>query len=919
MTARRAAGWIFFTVGIVLALLGGWRWSHKHPTAAPPLLRSAKNADVLLITLDTTRADHLGCYGGDPEATPNLDRLARRGALFENAIATAPITLPSHTSMLTGLYAIHHGIRNNGMFSLTEGTQTLAEVLHGRGYATGAFVSAAVLADRYGLDRGFDVYDDDLSQGRSSGRHSVPERRGDLTVAAALDWLQQVPEGRPFFCWLHLYDPHSPYDPPPDTRRRFPGDPYTGEISFADALVGKVLDRLEGLGRLSRTLVSVIADHGEGLGEHGEQTHAILLYGATMHVPWVLAGPHIPAGLRVETPVSGADVAPTLAALVAAPPPNRHDLDGLSAVPLLTGGGGSRQQRTLYSETLLPRYQYGWQPLYAVRRGQWELVSGRRRELFDIDHDPRELTDVAGAEQAVTEALVADLEEYVGSEAESPTAGARLELSRSEVDQLQALGYLGADAVPRPDPPDPRDLIGAHVAMERARSLSSRGHAEEAIAALDSMLAEDPGNVSAITLRAQLTFQLGRFDEAQQTIERCLAVDPDNATAYATMARLELARKHPQRALQAARAGSHARGAFETLNVLQAEALSALGRRDEAIALLEQRLEEHPNDADLLAARARQALTRGDQDDAERLLRRAVAADALHGESSLTLATLLEDTGRSAEAAQVLEDLLRIDPGNPGALAALGRVRLADPERARPYLEEAVRLNPSRFEPLVSLGICYLKLELTDKAEAALRRALALHPDDVRCRNNLAIALLLERRLGDAERELRDILAAAPRFAEAHNNLALVLREQGRTRQAEESAREALRLSPRLRDASLTLATILHDGKRYEEEMAVLAPLYEAEPDNGELAARYGLAAAGGGLWGRAEPLLEQAQSVFPNHPEVLMATARCAEAQGQGPRAIKLYERVAQVAAEGPLRSEALAAVERLARSVQE
>jgi arylsulfatase A-like enzyme/Flp pilus assembly protein TadD len=909
---KRIAGWLFAIVGIVLLAWGAATWLRAPGGGTSVKSRAGDN--LLLITLDTTRADHIGCYGGDERVTPNIDRLAENGVVFEQVTATAPITLPSHTSMLTGLDPIHHGVRNNGMFTLPEDRQTLAHMLRDRGYATAAFVSASVLATRYGLDAGFDTYDDDLSRGRSMGAHAVPERRGDLTVAAALEWLESVPESRPFFCWIHLYDPHAPYDPPVAFRRRFPDDPYTAEIAFADSLVGRVLEALDASGRLSRTVVSLASDHGEGLGEHGENTHAILLHQATLRVPWIISSTRMPHGTRISIPVSGSDVAPTLAGLVGVKAPNRRQSDGVSAIPLIERPSTAPTGRRLLAETLLPHYQYGWQPLYAVRVDNWQLISGRRQELFDLGRDPRELSDLSSAEPTVLADLTRELEEILEQAPDQDSANARLSLSRSEIDKLQALGYLGAEAAARPEPPDPRDLIGAHVHMERARNLSSRGNSVEAIAQLDRMLAQDPGNVSGLTMRAQLLVGLERYDEAEQNLAQCIAIDPDNAQAYAIMTRLEMARGRPERALELAEIGAGTRGAFETLYVLQAAALERLGRGDEASRLLDQRLELHPDDADLLTARAEIHLRAGETDSAEELLRRAVDGDALHLGSAVTLANLLESQGRIDEASAVLEGLLRVDPGHPVALAALGRVRLDDPERARPILEEAVRLNPTRFEPLASLGMCYLRLEMPHRAEATLRRALELRPNDLRASNNLAVSLFLQSRPEEAAELLRQLMRRAPEFAEAHNNLALVLHAEGRDVEAEQAAREALRLQPGYRDSTLTLAAILHDSGRHQEAADRLRELVQDNPDDLQAAARCGVALEAAGDCAEAAPLLERGLEVYPNEPELLISAARCADRLGEKSRAVRFYERAAQVSPEGPLREESQAAIERLA-----
>jgi arylsulfatase A-like enzyme/Flp pilus assembly protein TadD len=913
MGIKRLAALAVLLIGIAITAWAVWN-SLPRSTRAAVRVRPSPGANVLLITLDTTRADHLGCYGGDAEVTPTLDSLAAGGVLFEQALATAPITLPSHASMLTGMSPLQHGVRNNGMFTLPESVETLADTLSAKGYDTAAFVSASVLARRYGLGRSFGHYDDDLSQGRHHGNRMVPERPGDVTLAAALEWFEGREGNSPFFCWFHLYDPHQAYDPPPEFRRRFVNDPYTAEIAFADAVIGELLAYLEEHHLLDETIVTVVGDHGEGLGEHGETTHAILLHQATLRVPWILAGPRLPKAVRISTPVGGADVAPTLATLVGVRPPNAGSGDGRSLLPILRGNPEGFEDRPLYAETMLPHFQYGWSPLQAVRRGPWELVNGRRHELFNLDRDPRELVDVAERQSREADDLLETLVRInAGFEEPESESGARIEMSRSERENLEALGYLGTETPPRSDPPDPRDLVGAHRHMERARLFGSAGQLEEAVAEIDSMLDLDPDNSSALMTRADFLIQDSRFDEAEATLERFLVVDPSNANAYAMMARLELLRGNPERALLVARTGKDARGAFNTLKVLEARALTALERRAEAEDLLDDALAEAPEDADLLTARASHYLFRRDIDRAEEMLREAVAIDAFHLQARLRLTELLEMSGRLEEAAEVIEDLLKANPGQPDALAALGRVRLVDPQAARPYLEEAVRLNPGRFDPLFNLGLCQLHLGQPEKGEASLRRALELRPGNPLCRNNLAIALTMQGRFDEAEAVLQALIAENPDFVDAYNNLALALVRAGRGAEAEEMARHALDLEPGRLDASLTLAEILHAQERYEEAADLLGPLAESN-SSPELDARYGMALEAVGDHATAQPLLRRALTVYSSELDLVLAAARCEEAVGDISSAMALYERAAKMAPPGRNRDEALAGVDRLA-----
>jgi choline-sulfatase len=341
--------------------------------------------NILLVTLDTTRADRIGAYGYGAAQTPRLDGLARRGVLFERALSAAPITLPAHTSLMTGAYPFTHGVRNNGTFSLGDTVPTLATTLQAAGYRTAAFVSAFVLDRRFGLARGFDVYDD----------RAPLERRGDRTAAAACEWLDaRAADPAPFFVWLHLYDAHDPYDPPPPFREAFAGRPYDGEIAFDDQAIGSVLDRLERIGRLPATIVAVVADHGESLGEHGEDTHAVFIYESTLRVPMILAGPaRLPAGRHVKSTVRGIDLAPTLLDLARQPP--LRGAQGQSLMPLVEGTSAAAAPVSAYSESYFPLLYMNWAPLRSIQDERWKFIDAPAPELYDLQHDPMEQTNLA--------------------------------------------------------------------------------------------------------------------------------------------------------------------------------------------------------------------------------------------------------------------------------------------------------------------------------------------------------------------------------------------------------------------------------------------------------------------------------------------------------------------------------------------
>src|SRR6266511_2063601 len=333
--------------------------------------------NVLLITLDTMRADHLGCYGSRTNGTPSIDRLARQGVRFAQVDSAVPLTLPSHATILTGLFPQRHGLRLNGAGTLRLSIDTLATIFSRRGFRTGAFVGSFVLDHRFGLGRGFGAYDDAVARDPKGGAASLDAERPAAAVAdAALAWLRETGT-RPFFGWVHFYDPHAPYAPPQPYAQT-----YDGEIAYVDAQVGRLLASID----RSRTIVAVVGDHGEGLGEHGEATHGLLLYESTLRVPLIISAPSLRPRV-VREPISTTDLAPTLAALAGAPM-NVVRLDGRDLSRDLLGKR-EPAQRDIYAETQYP-LTFGWNDLTSFRRDGKKLISGARDELFDLDRDPHE-------------------------------------------------------------------------------------------------------------------------------------------------------------------------------------------------------------------------------------------------------------------------------------------------------------------------------------------------------------------------------------------------------------------------------------------------------------------------------------------------------------------------------------------------
>ena len=607
----------------ILAIAVGWIAAGCGPDGEPDPSRGAPPAErpsVVLVTLDTTRADRLGCYGRADAGTPHLDALAARGVRFETARTAAPITLPAHATILTGLYPMSHGVHDNGIASLGPSARTLPELLQDEATSTGAFVAAFVLSDRFGLDQGFSRYDEVPNTRLLSGG-LMEERPADQVVDAALAWLAEVRGW--FFLWVHLFDPHHPYAPPAPFATRFAGDPYQGEIAFADQELGRLFRAVDA--RDGEVVFAVTADHGESLGEHGEATHAAFVYDATMRVPLILAGAGVPTGAVVQDPVATVDVAPTLLELSAVEPPS--GLDGVSLVPLFTGGE-VRRPRPILLETYWGYLNHGWSPLLAVCDETRKLIDAPRAELYDLVADPGE--EVNRFEVTDKGALAMRRAARAAWGRRTSLASSR-QLTPEERRTLDQMGYLGdaseAGDVPLPggDRPDPKERIALLDLQNEALDLLSRfdhtgdaSHLDRAIEGLSEGLRTSPNGAILNEFMALALAKRGDHRAAIPHFKKCLAVRPDNLDARFGLA------------YSLVHSGDPTRGRRELLRCLEQEPSfvkaarllavihEGYGAVDEAIANWQYFVDHYPFD-DGEASHARRELLRlKEQRDAER-------------------------------------------------------------------------------------------------------------------------------------------------------------------------------------------------------------------------------------------------------------------------------------------------------------
>ncbi len=831
------------------ALLLGLLACGCRPGPAPPAAAAEPSAaagapdpadlSFLLITLDTTRADHLEPYGAGGAETPSLRALAQQGVLFEHAYATTPVTLPSHASILTGLYPPRHGVRDNGIHYLDEGHATLAEILAGQGLRTAAFVSAAVLDRRFGLGRGFATYDDDLRAGRPREPRMNAERGAGATVDAARTWLDGLGAGERYFLWVHLFDPHATYTPPEPWAQRFRDRPYAGEIAYMDAELGRLLAHPRSARQ--KTLTMVIADHGESLGEHGEDTHAMLAYDATLRIPWLVRLPGSGGGHRVGRPVSQVDVLPTALELLGL---GEHaaglDLDGVSQAAAIRGTVDSAPPaddgRVLYAETLVPWTTYGWAPLRSVRRGRLKLIEAPTPELYDLEADPGERINLHAERPRDADALSRALVELAGAEA--TVAAAARPLPSDTRRRLESLGYVtGSGAQKRRHPPDPKQVIDLHLTIERATELLYRQDPAAAVAELRRAVARDRDNLAALRNLARGLAALGRFDEAVRVARRALALAPESPDLHTSAGVIEAARGERSRALELFDAALTLDPRWIDARVEKALVLAQLGRLDEAAELMRGVLAEDPDEARAQVGVAELAeLPAGELAAAEQRLRRVSARDPFLSEAWLALGRVLDAAGRPRDAEGTYREGLTKLPddarlhGHLGALLA----RAGADDAALRHLARARQLSPAGLPAVHSAkAAIHLRRREWGAAEAEARLLLELTPEHGTGWNQLAVALEEQGRVEAALAAFDRGRAADPGHWRGRFNRALLLRKLERWPEAAAAFSEVLQQVPEHAGSHYELG-LLHAGPLADPRRARshLRACLEAEPDH---------------------------------------------------------------------------------------
>jgi arylsulfatase A-like enzyme/Tfp pilus assembly protein PilF len=723
------------------------------------------NLNLLLITIDTLRADHLGCYGYKGVETPNIDKLAEKGTRFVNTYAQVPFTLPSHASLFTSTYPMWNGVRDSAGPPLPEESLTLAEVLKQNGYATAAFTAAFVVDSFFQLNQGFDTYFDNFPPRDSSlapGEEGGLQRRADEVLAPALGWIDKNAEKK-FFTWVHFYDPHHPYDPPEPYRSQYRGHPYDGEIAYVDSVIGKLFNFLSEKRLTEKTLIAIVSDHGEALGEHSESYHGYYLYDSTLRVPFILSIP----GLRGQTPqvalpVSLLDLAPTLLQVLGIPRPS--PMQGRSLLASILGK--EQDPEPIYSESLFANLHFGWGTLYAVRLGHHKLIQSKRPELFDLEKDPGEKVNRLTENRALANTFKEKLEVIATRYRRDTPEKATPRLSEEALNKLRALGYIGAPSEATRsmtnDLPDPKDRIQLYNLYLRAASQQGNGRLEEAATTYLQMLQQDPTPSIVHHQLGSVYFKMKKYPMAVESFQAALKL---NAKADTSI--LALARTYGE-----------------------------MGKYPEAVSGYERSLALKPDDPANLNNLAVIFMKMGSWDKAKETLERAVGLGSPLKESFYHLGVCYQRDRRLDEAAAQFRKAIEIDSRFAGAYYNLG-VIYAQQGKENAAVEEfkkAVEAKPNFAEPHFNLGSIYARQDKLTAAAAEFEIAVELRPNFAEAHFNLGTVYARQARLDDAIAEYKKATAIQPSFAKAHRGLAKIYEQKGMEEEANAEAEIAQKL-----------------------------------------------------------------------------------------------------------------------------
>lgn len=743
------------------------RFEYESPDPVKPVAPTrpvGEKPNVLLITLDTARRDRFSAYGYEKPTTPNVDELAREGMLFEDCMASSPVTLPSHTTILTGLEPYQHGVRNNGTFTLDEHFTTVAERLGEEGYATGAVVAAFPVIRRFGLYQGFETYDDTLTTAVPGT--PVPQRLAEQVTPRGISWIREH-AAEPWFLWIHYFDPHDPYLPPSPWAEEFPESPYDGEMAYMDAHLGGLFRELKRMGQWDSTFIVLVADHGEGLGDHYESTHSLFIYNTTIEVPLILKLPRSPAWeapafweRRVEGLVATTDIVPTILDVVGAD--GGSALPGSSVIPLVRDGQSVRE--TAYLETLVPELDYGWSPYFGLRTASWKLISGPNPELYEVARDPDELRNLYEKERSQAESMEQTLLEMT----RDSRLAATISMSQETVEALRSLGYAGGGGVRASgELKDTKEMLWALEAFDDARLSMQQGDMQQVIDILQNVLSRDEANRFAMRMLSYALVVSKYEERGARVCRRILDNEPEAADRAVVRLRY-------------------------------ADALVGAGRTEEALREAESLLSEDPPVVEARLVQARALAARGDMEDAVGILRDMEITVPQSPDPVKTLARIYEDQGRREDAERAYSQGIRTFPRDPDLLAGLGGIKVEqnNPEEAIGLLKDALTLDPTNARANLYMGLFQVRAQKPEEAMLSFQRAVKKEPGNARYHSTLASHCYAGRHYDQAVAHFTAAIELGSNEQNTFAGLGMTYARLNRSREAREMLEKALDMNP---------------------------------------------------------------------------------------------------------------------------
>jgi len=778
---------------LVLFVVGGW-WLLGRSTPDPHNIRN-----VVLISIDTCRADYLSCYGYPRKTTPNIDQIAAEGIRFENVISPVPITLPAHSSMLTGTLPPYHGVHDNMDYQLGPPNQTLAEILKDNGFKTAAFVGAFVLHEQFGLAQGFDSYNDHFEETHNS--IGINERKAGETSRLAGAWIEEHREEN-FFLFLHYYDPHKSYEPPDPFAARFSDNPYAGEIAYTDDCIGQVLAKLKQLELYDSTLIIVTSDHGEMLGEHGELTHSYYIYQGVLKVPLVFKLPGTNPTQVVEHPASVVDIVPTICGLLDIAPPSEAGAQGRDLSGSWGVQGPETEKRYLYCESLTPT-KYHANSLLGVMGERWKYIQTTRPELYDLVSDPQESVNLVDRQPELVLQLQEGLAQLIEESARQDTSESKRDTNSETLQKLQSLGYVGGsvreDFTFDQDSDDPKDILGIHMAYMEVATLVRREEFGQARRLCEKMLQERPEFLAPHLKLAEMAIELGAYSEALVPLEEVLRGDPDDFYALSN----------------------------------KGVALAGMGKMDEAVEQFREALRLHPEGLEALSGLGAVLAAQGQTEEGLAYLQQALEIDTAYFEGHKNLGIIFLEQGKTDQAVEHFQQMCQLRPDSATVphrigvlLAQQGKLQLATG-----YFQKAIQLDPEHLEAHHMLGVALLQQQKTEEAVEHLQKSIDRETEKPEMLVTIGSVLAEQGKLDLAVAYFSKAVELNPQFSQARHNLAKALLRQGKTDQAVGHYQELLELHPEQFSLHNELAVVFYNVKNYGQAIAHWSESVRLRPD----------------------------------------------------------------------------------------